>query len=82
MDQQNHCQAPTADYVTKSACCCSVGKGWGPHCERCPTPGSKAYQDLCPGGTGYKPNEVTVSGNNVSILLVAFIKSSQFSFAI
>lgn len=61
IDHQGRCQAPTADYVTMASCCCSVGKAWGPHCDICPIPGSKEYEDLCPGGSGYKPNEITVS---------------------
>lgn len=60
IDNQGRCQEPTADYVTKPSCCCSVGKAWGPNCVICPIPGSKDYDDLCPGGLGYKPNEITV----------------------
>ncbi|KAJ8963502.1 hypothetical protein NQ314_005581 [Rhamnusium bicolor] len=60
VDGPGRCSLPTSDYVTKSSCCCSVGQGWGPHCEICPSPDSLEYQQLCPGGMGYKPNEVTV----------------------
>ncbi|KAB0800679.1 hypothetical protein PPYR_06418 [Photinus pyralis] len=60
IDNQGICQLPTADYVTKASCCCSVGKAWGPHCELCPIPGSPEYDEICPGGLGYKPNEITV----------------------
>ncbi|KAF7284743.1 hypothetical protein GWI33_021612 [Rhynchophorus ferrugineus] len=54
------CDEPTADYVSKASCCCSVGKAWGPRCELCPLPNSQEYQQLCPGGLGYKPNDITV----------------------
>jgi hypothetical protein len=60
LDQQGRCDAHTADYVTKAACCCSVGKAWGPQCELCPSLDSVEYQELCPGGMGYKPNDLTV----------------------
>lgn len=61
VDSPGKCELPTADYVTKASCCCSVGKGWGPRCDLCPTPNSLEYQQLCPGGMGYKPNDLTVS---------------------
>ncbi|GJQ88324.1 hypothetical protein Trydic_g3801 [Trypoxylus dichotomus] len=59
-DHNALCTAPTADYVTKASCCCSVGRAWGPHCELCPREDSQEYLELCPGGMGYKPNTVTV----------------------
>lgn len=70
MDHQGRCEAPTSDYITKSACCCSVGRGWGPHCERCPTPGSLDYQELCPGGSGYKPSQHDVTVSEIEYLLL------------
>lgn len=64
VDSQGRCRADTSDYVTKASCCCSVGQAWGPHCERCPRRDSKEYQELCPGGMGYRPNDITVSYKN------------------
>ncbi|XP_065169457.1 fibrillin-2-like [Atheta coriaria] len=60
VDLQRRCADPTADYVTKAGCCCSVGRAWGPTCELCPSHDSKEYQELCPGGMGYHPNSQTV----------------------
>ncbi|XP_072384771.1 fibrillin-1-like [Diabrotica undecimpunctata] len=60
VDGPGRCSSPTADYVTKASCCCSVGQGWGPSCDLCPHPDSQEYQQLCPGGMGYKPNDITV----------------------
>ncbi|KAF6210291.1 hypothetical protein GE061_013395 [Apolygus lucorum] len=33
--------------VTKADCCCTMGAAWGSACERCPTPGTVNYTDLC-----------------------------------
>ncbi|XP_050313522.1 fibrillin-2-like [Anthonomus grandis grandis] len=60
VESPGRCEEPTADYVTKASCCCSVGRAWGPKCELCPNPNSVEYQQLCPGGPGYKPNDITV----------------------
>ncbi|OBS75741.1 hypothetical protein A6R68_17807, partial [Neotoma lepida] len=34
------CMHPLSVHLTKQICCCSVGKAWGPHCEKCPLPGT------------------------------------------
>ncbi|KAJ8248501.1 hypothetical protein GJAV_G00242700 [Gymnothorax javanicus] len=47
------CLHPVSVHLSKQLCCCSVGKAWGPHCERCPSPGTAAFKDICPGGMGY-----------------------------
>ncbi|XP_029449746.1 latent-transforming growth factor beta-binding protein 1 isoform X3 [Rhinatrema bivittatum] len=52
------CMHPLSVQLSKQLCCCSVGKAWGPHCEKCPIPGTVAFKDICPGGMGY-----TVSGS-------------------
>ena len=54
------CSKETGGPMTKATCCCSLGKAWGITCEICPLPDSKEYKDLCPGGTGYSPNVITV----------------------
>ncbi|KAB0380266.1 hypothetical protein FD755_008050 [Muntiacus reevesi] len=51
------CMHPLSVHLTRQLCCCSVGKAWGPHCEKCPLPGTAAFKEICPGGMGY-----TVSG--------------------
>ncbi|XP_053567837.1 latent-transforming growth factor beta-binding protein 1 isoform X3 [Bombina bombina] len=51
------CMHPLSVQLTKQLCCCSVGKAWGPQCEKCPQLGTAAFKEICPGGMGY-----TVSG--------------------
>uniref|UniRef100_A0A672K2R7 Latent-transforming growth factor beta-binding protein 1 n=1 Tax=Sinocyclocheilus grahami TaxID=75366 RepID=A0A672K2R7_SINGR len=34
------CLHPVSTQLSKQLCCCSVGKAWGPHCDRCPLPGT------------------------------------------
>lgn len=54
------CRDPLGDPVTRSTCCCSIGKAWGPRCEVCPPEDSDEYEQLCPGGRGFRPNTITV----------------------
>ncbi|KAF2981348.1 hypothetical protein EK904_013603 [Melospiza melodia maxima] len=46
--------------VTRSSCCCSLGKAWGNPCETCPPVNSTEYNTLCPGGEGFRPNPITI----------------------
>ncbi|XP_066038029.1 fibrillin-2 isoform X1 [Chamaea fasciata] len=46
--------------VTRSSCCCSLGKAWGTPCETCPPVNSTEYNTLCPGGEGFRPNPITI----------------------
>lgn len=57
---RNVCRKPLTEQVSKSTCCCSVGKAWGPMCEACPDPDSEDYKNLCPAGSGFRPNSITV----------------------
>lgn len=42
------CMHPLSVHLTKQLCCCSVGKAWGPHCEKCPLPGTgKTWPAVC-----------------------------------
>ena len=34
-------------------CCCALGEAWGNGCDRCPRPGTRAFDELCPLGKGY-----------------------------
>nr|CAD7423795.1 unnamed protein product [Timema monikensis] len=54
------CLQEMGEPITRATCCCSVGRGWGPRCEKCPPEGSEEFKALCPGGPGYRPNSVTV----------------------
>ncbi|XP_063299187.1 latent-transforming growth factor beta-binding protein 1 isoform X2 [Pelobates fuscus] len=47
------CMHPLSVQLTRQLCCCSVGKAWGPHCEKCPVLGTVAFKEICPGGMGY-----------------------------
>uniref|UniRef100_A0A452UGX3 Fibrillin 3 n=1 Tax=Ursus maritimus TaxID=29073 RepID=A0A452UGX3_URSMA len=49
------CQAQPSrsEAVTRAQCCCGGGRGWGPHCELCPLPGTSTHRTLCPHGAGY-----------------------------
>lgn len=58
---QNQCSQEMGSPVTKSTCCCSVGRAWGARCELCPDVDTEEYKTLCPGGSGYRPNTLTVS---------------------
>ncbi|KAM7331488.1 hypothetical protein ACRRTK_008196 [Alexandromys fortis] len=52
---QAMCQSwsSSGEAVPRVECCCGGGRGWGPHCELCPLPGTSAYRKLCPHGKGY-----------------------------
>ncbi|XP_067830905.1 LOW QUALITY PROTEIN: latent-transforming growth factor beta-binding protein 4-like [Heptranchias perlo] len=48
------CSLPVLQNITKQICCCSrVGKGWGPTCQKCPSPLSDGFREICPAGPGY-----------------------------
>lgn len=34
------CLHPVSVQLSKQLCCCSVGKAWGPRCDKCPSPGT------------------------------------------
>ncbi|XP_043992193.1 latent-transforming growth factor beta-binding protein 1 isoform X3 [Gambusia affinis] len=47
------CLHPVSAQLSKQLCCCSVGKAWGPRCDKCPPPGTALFKEICPGGMGY-----------------------------
>ncbi|XP_023151954.2 latent-transforming growth factor beta-binding protein 1 isoform X3 [Amphiprion ocellaris] len=47
------CLHPVSAQLSKQLCCCSVGKAWGPRCDKCPPPGTAKFKEICPGGMGY-----------------------------
>ncbi|KAM4615423.1 latent-transforming growth factor beta-binding protein 1 isoform 2-T2 [Polymixia lowei] len=47
------CLHPVSAQLSKQLCCCSVGKAWGPRCDKCPLPGTAKFKEICPGGMGY-----------------------------
>lgn len=54
LDDTVFCDSVLATNVTKQECCCSIGVGWGDHCEiyPCPVSHSAEFHDLCPNGQG------------------------------
>uniref|UniRef100_A0A8B9KIH5 Latent transforming growth factor beta binding protein 3 n=1 Tax=Astyanax mexicanus TaxID=7994 RepID=A0A8B9KIH5_ASTMX len=59
LDDTVFCDSVLATNVTKQECCCSVGVGWGDHCEiyPCPVYHSAEYHSLCPIGRGFYHQE-------------------------
>ncbi|XP_019737683.1 latent-transforming growth factor beta-binding protein 1 isoform X1 [Hippocampus comes] len=53
MSSGRQCLHPVSAQLSKQLCCCSVGKAWGPHCDKCPPPGTAMFKEICPGGMGY-----------------------------
>ena len=58
---RNVCTNNVDDQLSRSTCCCSVGKAWGPQCEICPAPDTDEFKALCPAGSGFRPNMITVN---------------------
>nr|XP_019941030.1 PREDICTED: latent-transforming growth factor beta-binding protein 3 [Paralichthys olivaceus] len=54
LDDTVFCDSVLATNVTKQECCCSIGVGWGDHCEiyPCPVSHSAEFHFLCPNGRG------------------------------
>uniref|UniRef100_A0A673N5P8 Latent-transforming growth factor beta-binding protein 3-like n=1 Tax=Sinocyclocheilus rhinocerous TaxID=307959 RepID=A0A673N5P8_9TELE len=59
LDDTVFCDSVLATNVTKQECCCSIGVGWGDHCEiyPCPVYHSVEYLSLCPVGRGFYHEE-------------------------
>ncbi|XP_069064116.1 latent-transforming growth factor beta-binding protein 3 isoform X1 [Pleurodeles waltl] len=53
VNDDQSCQHPLSNKLTKQLCCCSVGKAWGARCERCPADDTAAFKEICPAGKGY-----------------------------
>ncbi|XP_067113115.1 latent-transforming growth factor beta-binding protein 3 isoform X2 [Osmerus mordax] len=62
LDDTVFCDSVLATNVTKQECCCSIGVGWGDHCEiyPCPVHHSAEYHSLCPVGRGFYHEEGTI----------------------
>uniref|UniRef100_A0A8K9WMR6 Latent transforming growth factor beta binding protein 3 n=1 Tax=Oncorhynchus mykiss TaxID=8022 RepID=A0A8K9WMR6_ONCMY len=68
LDDTVFCDSVLATNVTKQECCCSIGVGWGDHCEiyPCPVYHSSEFHSLCPVGRGFYHEEgVTEYGLSV-----------------
>ncbi|XP_029106963.1 latent-transforming growth factor beta-binding protein 3-like isoform X4 [Scleropages formosus] len=59
LDDTVFCDSVLATNVTRQECCCSVGVGWGDHCEiyPCPVYHSAEFHSLCPVGRGFYHEE-------------------------
>lgn len=64
LDDTVFCDSVLATNVTKQECCCSIGVGWGDHCEIYPCPVSQS-------GT-FPANESTQATHHVHSLSVIF----------
>ncbi|XP_028322648.1 latent-transforming growth factor beta-binding protein 3 isoform X2 [Gouania willdenowi] len=53
VSESRGCEHPLPTHLTQEVCCCTVGKAWGHHCERCPQVGTVAFSKICPAGKGY-----------------------------
>lgn len=53
--KHGQCSNHIEGLYNKNLCCCSpIGKAWGgDKCEACPRPGTQAFQELCPKGSGF-----------------------------
>lgn len=40
----NKCEVPFSAEITRTSCCCLVGKAWGEPCQMCPQPNTGKYQ--------------------------------------
>nr|XP_033809801.1 latent-transforming growth factor beta-binding protein 3 isoform X6 [Geotrypetes seraphini] len=54
-DDTVFCDSVLATNITRQECCCSLGAGWGDHCEiyPCPVTNSVEFHSLCPDGRGF-----------------------------
>ncbi|KAJ3589037.1 hypothetical protein NHX12_009885, partial [Muraenolepis orangiensis] len=61
LDDTVFCDSVLATNVSKQECCCSIGVGWGDHCEiyPCPVYHSSEFSSLCPVGRGFYHEEGT-----------------------
>ncbi|KAL0994072.1 hypothetical protein UPYG_G00117430 [Umbra pygmaea] len=68
LDDTVFCDSVLATNVTKQECCCSLGVGWGDHCEiyPCPVDRSSEFHSMCPAGRGFYL-ELRVTGYNLPV---------------
>ncbi|XP_077556924.1 fibrillin-1-like isoform X1 [Haemaphysalis longicornis] len=59
------CGSPMEQPTSRATCCCTVGAAWGRACDICPPTDSAAYKELCPSGPGFRPNQISVSMEDV-----------------
>ncbi|XP_039624946.1 latent-transforming growth factor beta-binding protein 3 isoform X1 [Polypterus senegalus] len=64
LDDTIFCDSVLATNITKQECCCSIGAGWGDHCEiyPCPVYNSAEFHSLCPTGRGFYDEMITGYG--------------------
>lgn len=64
------CMHPLSVQLSRQLCCCSVGKAWGPTCEKCPVLGTREYNSILFKATLF------YSSNNVPVGLISSFHSS------
>ncbi|XP_026580770.1 latent-transforming growth factor beta-binding protein 3-like, partial [Pseudonaja textilis] len=62
-DDSVFCDSVLATNVSRQECCCSLGAGWGDHCEiyPCPVLNSIEFHTLCPDGKGFILDETILN---------------------
>ncbi|KAL3865813.1 hypothetical protein ACJMK2_043163, partial [Sinanodonta woodiana] len=45
--EQGQCSSPIGGLHSRTTCCCTLGKAWGPSCTSCPSKESEEYNVLC-----------------------------------
>uniref|UniRef100_A0A6Q2ZCU0 Latent transforming growth factor beta binding protein 3 n=1 Tax=Esox lucius TaxID=8010 RepID=A0A6Q2ZCU0_ESOLU len=51
--ETGRCEHALPTPLSQEMCCCTVGKAWGPGCDRCPQDGTASFSKICPAGKGY-----------------------------
>uniref|UniRef100_A0A8C9QTX8 Latent transforming growth factor beta binding protein 3 n=1 Tax=Scleropages formosus TaxID=113540 RepID=A0A8C9QTX8_SCLFO len=79
LDDTVFCDSVLATNVTRQECCCSVGVGWGDHCEiyPCPVYHSAEFHSLCPVGRGFY-HEESMTEYGLAVHRAEVLQSSPF----
>ncbi|KAM4600055.1 latent-transforming growth factor beta-binding protein 1 isoform 3-T3 [Fundulus diaphanus] len=64
LSDENLCESVLSSHLTLQECCCTLGAGWGDNCEvyPCPVNGTDQFNQMCPSGRGFTPNEDMLNG--------------------
>merc|ERR1719365_248022 len=46
--RQGVCSRAIEGLYKRDQCYCALGEAWGNGCDRCPRPGTRAFDELCP----------------------------------
>uniref|UniRef100_A0A8D3B4I7 Latent-transforming growth factor beta-binding protein 1 n=1 Tax=Scophthalmus maximus TaxID=52904 RepID=A0A8D3B4I7_SCOMX len=65
------CLHPVSAQLSKQLCCCSVGKAWGPHCDKCPPPGTGKAR------TSPRPSQLVKINPSLFLISLSSISSKE-----